>query len=46
MDITPDTMVAELKSALADANKIPLKERRKYAIFVRRNIVTPYPEIL
>jgi hypothetical protein len=41
MQITPDTMVAELKTALAEANHVPVKERRKYAIFIRR--VTTYP---
>lgn len=43
LSITPDTMVAELKTVLAEAHNIPLQERRKYAIFVRRSIFTPYP---
>jgi len=43
LEITPDTMVAELKTALAEANHVPVKERRKYAIFIRRVGITTYP---
>ncbi len=41
VEISSDTIVAELKMALADTHNIPNSERRRYGIFVKRAVKSP-----